>query len=895
MRTPPRIVRRLAAFLISPRDREFILGDLEELYLQRVREKGRAAAWRWYVRDAFVSVLVRALSVLDRRDATHYAENAWRGRAHRSLPSLRTALRTLWRQPGFTLLVVFTLSLGVGASAAVFGMADQLLLQPMPGVHDSGRAADLELNVRGKGREGLGLSTTTFDLLRHDATLLTGLGSFMTVDANVSVGDASSTHAFGMVIDGDFFRVLGVVPKAGRLLGASEVGLKADPLRAVISERLSDRLFGSAGEAVGKTIRMNGHSVTVVGVASDGFVGPMKGFTADFWLPWGSLTPLLGFPIQSVQDQPNHVRLILRPRAGVSLAAADVQITSILNHLSSAESGDQGVPRLAELQPEIFSGTGTSPHERRFIEASLRLFAGVALLVLLIACANVANLLLFQNAAKQGSVAVRRTLGASRGQVIREHFTQSLVLGALGAGGGVFVGWLVSLMFRGRRVVEMLRVHELALDHRLVVFAAIAAAATTLLFGTVPATLVGRFDLTSSLQRSDTRHSMRLARFRSVLSAGQLALTLTLVVGALLLVRSMYKLLTTDTGFDIHGVSEVLLNRPPGLKPNEVGGFYHRVLSAVEAVPGVEGAALGPPGLDFPIMGQVSRGGSTAERVQAAWLPVSPSWLSLLRIRVIAGRRFEDGDWGPGAPSNVILTQSLARRLFGRTDVVGRTILAGLGRRAPMKVIGIAGDLSSEQDPGRPIDAFLISHPAAEPNLTFTLVLRTHRLSAQLVNRIRRALEPVMPGQSVAVPSPMSGLMEQFHAKQLTLSRLLTLLAVLAITLGAIGLYALTAFVVAGRQQEFGIRLAVGATGWDIGRLVLRYTGLVVGAGGLIGLGGAYVFSHALASQLFEVGTLDAASYVGGIALIGMVALLASWVPTLRATHTDPAAIMREE
>ncbi len=476
---------------------------------------------------------------------------------------MRDALRTLRRERAFTALTVATLALGVGSSAAVFGMVNQLLLRPLPGAGNGRTAAYVQFRspVRPEGTNGEGISTPDFDALRRDATLFDGMASYGLVGLTVSRDDARPIAVYGERIYGDFFDVLGVRPAVGHLLEAPETELGADPSRAVVSERLSTRLFGTSTGAVGRSIRMNGRSVTVVGVAGGAFRGPERGIDVDVWLPLGALVPLVGATPERLRsrDAGLHGDIVVRLAPGARVEAAEGQVAEILGRLAR----DEGDPRLAELRPRLYPGLDTPPIIRAITYRSLRTLGIVVALVLLIACANVANLLLFRNVAHRGATATRRALGASSGRIARQRLVLSLLLATLGTVGGLGVGWLVALPFRGARLTRMPAFEGLVLDAHVVLFAGVASVATALLFGTVPALLAGRFDVAASLGRSRSGDTGGSGRVRSALSAGQLGVSLALVVAALLLVRTVHNLYAADSGLTIDGVSEIFLRRPP--------------------------------------------------------------------------------------------------------------------------------------------------------------------------------------------------------------------------------------------------------------------------------------------------------------------------------------------
>jgi len=823
-----------------------------------------------------------------RLDRTHFGTGL--------LADVRWATRLLRDERSFALLIVFTLALGIGSSAAVFGMADQLLLRPLPGVHDDGRAAYLRLESPAGVEKAL--STPELDEIRRSASLLDGIASYDYGAFDASVGDVHGIRANEASIYGDYFDVLGVRPVAGRLLRAADIGFDSDPRQAVISERLAGKLFGSAGAAVGRTIYLNDQRFMVVGVAEAGFTGAERDASVDVWLSLAGASSLYGGSIEPLRGPhvAPHLLFVVRRRPGVSLKAVASQLSGILRPLARTEPAYDHDARLAAVEPRLTPGLGLSPEVRPRVESAIRLLSGVVALVLLIACANVANLLLFWNIARRGALTTRMALGASVTRIAREHFIQSLLLGIVGAVAGVGVGWLVSLVFRGQVLGSAPPFDGLPLDARVALFAALASIGTALVFGTMPAVLAGRFDLASAMRQADVRQSSRLGVLRSGLSAGQLALTLTLGVGALLLVRTVHKLNTANTGLDFHGVASLDQSHKVNMTRAEADVLARRLLTAVAAVPGVRDVAIGPPHLDAPYGGRtlIGRPGAAPEqRVDGRIVPVTPAWFGVFRIAPLRGRVFGEDAWHEGPPYDAVLTVSLAKKLFGAEDPVDRE-LGGVFGRPELHVVGVVPNLSGNENPDLPKDVVFVTY--AYPPVTttdFSLVVRAGRFDAPLAGGIRSALSGILPDQPVEEPVPLSA--ESAHREQESLSDLLVLLSALAATLAAVGLYGVIAFVAAGRRREFAIRIALGAATWRIGRLVVRHTALIVGAGTVLGLGGAYLLSQALRNRLFEVGPLDPISYVAGAGLLGVVAAVACVIPAWRAVQVDPMATLREE
>lgn len=391
-----------------------------------------------------------------------------------------------------------------------------------------------------------------------------------------------------------------------------------------------------------------------------------------------------------------------------------------------------------------------------------------------------------------------------------------------------------------------------------------------------------------------------MARVRSLLSAGQLALTLALVVGAGLLIRTVHNLYTVDLGLDIDGVSALWLQRPHHLSSAQTRTLYRTILTSVEAVPGVDEAALDPYGPHGSrMMGRAGLQGRPAgDLVPVQVVPVTPGWFDLFHVPMVSGHAFLPEDWGRGAEAGVVLTESLARRLFDRTDVTGRTVVVTFGSAIDMRVVGVARDTRSAYQPDEPIDGVFLTYgtvPALADFPYATLSVRTDHFDAQLARGIRSAVEGALPDEPVPEPAPLSDRLDRIHSEQRVLGQLLELLSALASILAAVGLYGVIAFVAAGRRREFGVRRALGAEASQIARLVFGYAGRIIAIGTTLGLAGAYVLSGFLKSRLFGVEPLDPESWTAAVAFLALVAAIACWIPGRRAMRVDPMATLREE
>jgi predicted permease len=805
------------------------------------------------------------------------------------------AVRSIRRRPAFTLVIVATLALGMGPALAVFGMVDQLLMRPLPGVPNTSSAAYLVFGEPGRGG---GLTRPDFDELRRNATLVDGIAVYglMSLVATPEQGRPISIYAQG--IYGDFFEILGATASEGRVLSAEDTDLDANPLVAVIGESLRDRAFGAGAAAVGRTLTVNGHPVEIVGVAAAGFAGAERQPPTEAWLPHGALVPLLGFQADRMRGRESSVGrdLIVGLREDVAMEAIEAQVSHVLAGIvattpEAAESIPEGAPR-------VFEGLSTSPLERDLTHRTLRAMTWAVALLLAIACANVANLLLFRNLARRGALATQRALGASPGRLARNQLIESLLFGLLGSATGLGVAWLIKLPFRGEQLARTPAFEGFTVGWSTAAFASGAAMLTAVLFGMVPAALAGRFDLNASLRASRTHDSGRLGLLRAALSTGQISLTLALLVGALLMVRTIANLRAVDTGLDIEGVAwTVVPDRRPGGTTDVDHARQRELIAALSGVEGVEGVALdlfGPHGsrnvAPIGLPGVPLDVDVPLNQLTTQW-PVTPGWFDVFRMAPIAGRTFREDDWTFPAGNEVVLTASLARRLFGQVDVVGRTVVVGRNT-TEHQVIGVVGDYRSMNAPEEPSDAFFV------PSLTrsdFSVMTRVRSGDGAAVARVREVIESFYPELPIPESEFLAERVERIRTEERLLGYLLWTLSAFGVLISAVGLYGVIYFIVSSRQKELGIRRALGADGIRIVRLVTRTAAVIVLSGAVLGSLVAYALSGALQSELFGVEALDPISYAGAAILVVLAAFVAGLTPARAALAVDPVAVLKDE
>lgn len=887
-RKPPVWLRWGARLLVPADRREFVTGDLLELHARRREARGAFRAGFAALGDLFASAFARGggpgESPPFRPGRPTVAELGH---------DLRAALRSMMREPGFTLVAVLTLALGIGSATAVFGIVNQLVLRPLPGVADPAGAAYLHFRLREdpENINGQGLTTVDVDALREGLEGAAVLASYGNWSAPVARGEERPVSARVRHVYGAFFEALGARPSEGRLFRAEETAFGREHDAVILSESFRDQLFGPDEAAAGATIEVQGRRVRVLGVV-DAFRGVERGDDTDLWMAFPALASIGGFDEDRLlrRTAVMHGAFVLRPADGMSAAEIEARVEAIVGSL--AEAHPESADYLSGIQPRLFPGLTTPPMWRAGTLRTLGLLSGIVALVLLVACANVANLLLFRNVHRRGPTAVRRALGASTGRLARAQLVASLLLAALGSAAGLGVAWAITLGLQGERLLRMPAVESFTVDLRIASFAIGAALFTTVLFGAGPALVAARFDLADSLRASRRGDTGRAAGVRRVMATGQIALSLSLVIGGLLLARTVSNLLSVDTGIDARGVLQLGVSVSSGEgDPLLVG---EQVMAEVDATPGVTLTATAMYGPHGSSMGGRVQREADAEVVRAEMIPMTRRWLDVVGVESLSGGpiHLDESTWGPGV---TVLSRALAARLFGTPEeAVGKTILGGPRGENELRVVGVTEELRSARVPDNPRETFFV---APDPRFAFmtTLIARVEQTDAATLDGIREAAERALPGVPVADPVPVARTIEWMHSERRMLARLVGTLSAFAALLAGVGLYGIVAFSVAGRSREFGVRMALGAGGERIVALVARYAGSIVIVGTALGLAGGYALSQVLESRLFGVQPLDPVSYGAAVALAVATTALACWAPTRRAVSVDPARTLGAE
>jgi putative ABC transport system permease protein len=807
------------------------------------------------------------------------------------IQDLRHAARTLLRSPGFTLVAVLTLALGIGANTALFSVIDAALLRPFP-YPEPDRL--VRVHSTSHGEEWTASPADFFDWQRMTRSF-TGLAA-MNGTAMALSGEGPAEHLQGLSVTHGFFSVLGVAPALGRTFAEAAETPGRDH-EVVLGDALWRTHFGANPEVVGRTIRLDGLPYLVVGVMPRGFAFPAG---ASLW------TPLALAPDVRAMRGGHYLGVVGRLRAGVTVQAASRDMRAVSARIG-ADNPSVNIGWSAEVQSLRDATVGD-------VRPALLVLLGAVGFVLLIACVNVANLLLSRGTGRAREHAVRAALGASATRLARGVLAESLWLGGAGAGLGLgLAAWgtaaVVSLAPRDIPGLAGARV-----DLPVLGFAAGLGLLTSVLFGILPAWRATHvWSLARALREGGAalggRHGRRS---RQGLVVAEVALAVVLVVGAGLLLRSFLRLRGVDPGFDPRGVATFDVSLPDAYSPAQARQFFAALLDRVRALPGVRstGAIFGLPltAFDYSIsLHEVDGHVLSPQEEESGFSPqlrvVSPGFFRTLGIPLLEGRLFTDAD-REGSAYVAIVSASAARRIFGSVDPIGHSFSLGTHLFGPSYprvggvVVGVVQDvrdLSLAQE-GRPLVYFVHDQFPAAP---MSVVMRTDGDPAALINPARAALAAVDPAIPMYHVSTMGEWISGSMARRRFFASLIAVFAALALGLAGVGVYGVLAQTVGERTREIGLRVALGAAPWEVTALVVRQ-GLapaVVGIGG--GLAFAllltHVLSRVLAPMLFKVAPSDLATYALVTGFIFAVALLAAWVPARRAARVDPVVALKSE
>jgi putative ABC transport system permease protein len=811
------------------------------------------------------------------------------------LANIRYAVRGLARAPGFALVAVLTLALGIGANSAIFSVLNAVVLRPLPYAQPN-QLVRVASKFPTLGFDKFWISPPEFFELKERATSFASFGGYRT--GSVSVGGADAPlRATSAIATHDLFETLGVRPILGRTFPEDATLPNADPV-VVLSYEVWQGAFGGDAGIVGRSIQINGNESVVLGVMPAGFDVADAG--VQVWVP-ATLDPA------NRQNRGSHfLDVVGRLRDGVSLAQAQAELATLVAQWADAN------PNTHVPSPENHPIFLTDLHEDRIgnVRPALLLLLGAVGFVLLIACANVANLLLVRAESRQKEIAVRAALGAARGLLLRQFLAEGVVLSLFGGVLGLLLGYIGVRLLVATNPRGIPRAVEIGIDPNVLLFTLGVAVLTGLLFGLAPALHLARRGVSSVLRDSSGRTTAGAGRLqaRKLLIVAEVALAVILVVGSGLLLRSFAELQRVDPGFRADGMLSFQLYLPPSSYPDGPAqvSFYNRLLERLEGLPGVTGVAAMsgmPPRRDVNANDTQFEGLEQTEDGPAHnvdyYQNITTDYLATMQIPIRSGRGFEPADEG-GAPV-ILVNERLARVFYPDTDPLGRRMRPCCGDDVPwFTIVGVVADVKQGglDEPTGTEMYFLYPQIGGATGFTprtMNVVVRTSRPPMTLAADVRGIVREHDAALPIANLSSMDDVLYASVARPRFITLLLAVFAGVALALAAIGTYGVMAYTVAQRRQEIGIRMALGAESASVLRMVLSQ-GLGIAAVGLVlGVAGAFALTKLLSSLLFNVSATDPAAFLSGPVVLALVATLACLVPAYRATRVHPASVLKQE
>jgi predicted permease len=811
---------------------------------------------------------------------------------------LRFSIRMLWKSPVFTLVAVVSLALGIGLNTAIFSLVNVILIRPIPVVKEQSSLMWLRAPISYPDYVDYRTQSQSFEGM----AAITGTSEF-----SLARGGEPELIT-GEFVTENYFDLLGVGAIRGRTFDKSE-GQTPTPV-VVLSEHLWRTRFNSDSTLIGSQISLNGLSFTVVGVAPEKFIGTEVGLNRELWVPL-AMQPVLNPPEASrladpvtnrFQERNSHWLAVFgRLKAGVTREQAGSELTNVARHVAEANTGRVNPETLRSVQLLAMRG-GMDPRDQEEALPLAGIVMAVVGLVLLIACANIASLLLARAAMRRRETAIRQALGATRPRLVRQWLTESILLGLAGGFFGLLLALWTNQLLISYLQNTPLGSLDLGLDYRVLAYALIISVTTGIIFGLAPALQASRRDLVTALKSDDAAQlsGSRRSRVRAVFVTAQVTLSVLLLVGAGLFIRSLQSANTIDPGFRVDRALLVPVNL--GLlryKETEGLNFSSELLKRVEAQPGVERASLvrfsqlGFSFAQFQVFAEGKGATDADEGISVGFNVVGPNFFKTMETPLMRGREFTEAD-RKGAPGMVVLNETLAAMLWPGEDALGKRVSLE-GPKGPfLEVVGVARDSKyrSLGESPRPY----VYHPVLQSyDPKMTLVVRTKGEPQSVAGAVREQIRALDSNLAVANVKTLREQLDLSLFPSRVAAWTLGGFGFLALLLAAIGLYGVVSYSVAQRSREIGVRMALGARDQDVLKLVLGEGLFVIGVGLGLGLLLAFAATRLIAGFLYGVGATDALTFAGVPLLLGFVALVASYIPARRATKVDPLVALRYE
>jgi len=797
---------------------------------------------------------------------------------------LRYSLRMLAKAPGFAALAIATLALGIGANTAIFTVANSVLLRSLP-YKDPGQLVRISTHRDGS----CCVSLPFFTALSATNRSFSGVTAYQFDAVNLAVPDgAEQTDAER--VTGNFFDVLGARLLAGRTFTPEEDQPGGNQV-VLIGYELATRLFGGAQNAVGQHLALDSKDYTIIGVVPPKFGVQLLGRQPEIWMP-----RIIEFSLTTparVNLGGMYYEAIGRLRPGVASAQALAETEVIFQQYKHDKPGNFDATSdvamtVSNLQSNLVAN----------VRPTLLILSAAVGFVLLIACANVANLLLFRALSRRKEFAVRSALGAPRSTLVRQLLTESVLMAVMSGALGIFLGYLGTRFLATFTQTNLPQVADIPMDLRVLSFTVAISVLSGILFGLTPSLQLSRPNLGSTLSdegRSSTGSRQR-NRARSILVAAQVALSMVLLIGSGLLIRSFMRLRMVDPGFGARNTLTAKTFLPPAIYPQPADrvAFYRSALQRLQSIPGVEAAAISTALPVLPTHGAPARfegepdvdlGRRTVVLIES----ISPDYPKAMHMPLVAGRAFNDLDDAQSTPV-VMVNQATARRFWANQDPLGK--LVWVGRFPPCQVVGVLADIKNDSlaSPTQP-EVFFPYPQLASPMLYISI--RSSMDPHSLVSALRAQIVAVNRGQPISDVQTMEERLESASAQTRSMMLLIGVFSATALILALVGIYGVIAYSVAQRTQELGIRIALGASSADIFRLVIGNGLRLAVAGTVIGLVASFALTRLMASLLFQTSATDPITFAGSAIVFAVVAALASYLPARRAMRINPTDALR--
>lgn len=905
------IGRRLADFRIEPTREAAIIEELsqhlEDRYEELLSTGSSAPDARQTVLEELEDseFIAAALPSSERRfsqKATPPASEPSGNLLSDLLRDLRYGLRSMGRAPAFSFFAVLTLALGIGASTTVFTLVNTLLLHPLPARDPSRLVCLYTTEVKNQKQSGGLLPISYLNLKDYQAgnAVFSGLGGFSPALVMTLTESTGSERFFGQLVTQGYFETLGLTPAKGRFFLPEESSAPGSTPVAVLSYSAWTIRFGSAADIIGRTLQINGVPFTVIGVAPRGFLGVSAVFGPDVWLPATMAQQVLPGPMQDVLRERGKpfFQTVARLKPGVSRSRAEASLQTLATTLRQ-EYPDANAGHTVSVQSvttALFSITG-GERGIAFVSAVLLVIVG---LVLLIACSNVANLLMARAVSRRQEIAVRLAIGASRGRVLRQLLTESVLLGLFGGIAGLAVGYEGCRFLWSFRPPEVVRnLVEPRLDGTVFLFALLLSLATGFIFGVLPSLRASKTGMVESLKEETHVAGLagRSARFQKTLLTGQVALSLVSLIAASLFLRAVGRAYSIDPGFDDRRIAVLMMN------PEQIGydavrlkDFHREVKDRVSRIPGIEAVSWAS---NMPFWSSASRAiliegqeqYRKSETLSTVTDTVDVDYFNTMRIPLLQGRVFTDADQDGSLPV-VIINEDLARRYWPNGNALGQHLRLS-GDIVERQIVGVV-KTSNYTTLGEAPQPCLYFPLRQNPGGASILYLRTAGNPSLVLEAVQREIGDVDPKVEVSDVRTGAKIMSQVLWNARIVLGLLGVFGLLALVLASVGLYGILAYSVSGRQREIGVRMALGASRSAVLRLVLRQGMTLVCIGTGIGLALSLLIGRAFSTMLFGLSPADPLSLAGASVVLLLVATLACYLPALAASRMDPMRALRE-